>query len=285
MSDGWEPGTRSGAGPDATSDPHAAGETAGPAEPDGSGPLTVGRLTDEELAVVAGLDDLAVLPVLGEMSDEHRDVAVRTAYRSLVARGLLEAPTPEEQAEAVRQAEAEGPDDVQVPVRVPESLSHVLALRRGAERAVAVSRTTSLGEEYRYAYLAADVVLEEHVTATGLHTFHVSRGESVVDTLAGWALHPEAGDGHGDPVLLPAADDPAPPRELLETLGAALLRADLVLRVPGDEHPPMLGVFSGPAGTWLGRARLGGGSGVELEPVPVEQVREVLAAFVASDAG
>ncbi len=167
--------------------------------------LTIGALTDEELAALATTDGLSVFPVLGAMPEEHRDIAVRTAYRSLVARGVIEAPTPEEEAEAV--ARAGDGALLELPVRMPESLRHVLALRAGARHVVAVSRATALGEEYRYAYAVEDVVLEEHVTATGLHTFLVAAADGLVDTLAGWALHPEATDGSGEP----AAIDPTRP--------------------------------------------------------------------------
>ncbi len=240
--------------------------------------LDIGQLTDEELAVIATTDGVAVFPVLGRMSAEHRTVALQTAYRSLVARGLLLAPTAEDEAAARRR---DG-DDAELPVRMPESMAHVLALRAGAQRVVAVSRMTAMGEEYRYAYVVEDVVLEEHVTGTGLHSFVVGRRARLADLVAGWVLHPEAGDGSGDPVPLGAAGDAAPPMELLERVGAALLRADLVVREPGDSAPLLLGVFSGPAGTWLGEARSGSGAPVDLVPTSVAAVRDRVRAAVAS---
>ena len=231
--------------------------------------------------MLAGTDGMSVFPVLGAMSREHREVATVTAYRSLVARGLVEAPTPEEEAEAVRRARSEGPEHVEVPVRVAESLAHVLTLRAGAQLAVAVSRMTAVGEDYRYAYVVEDLVVEEHVTATGLHTFALSARAGLAALLAGWAVHPEASDGTGEAVELPAGEDPTPPEHLLDRLGAALVRADVIVRRPADDRPALVGVFSGPGGTWLSEARRGSGEPVALTPVPVSRVRAVLAETVA----
>ena len=41
------------------------------------------------------------------------------------------------------------------------------------------------------------------------------------------------------------------PTPALERLGAAFVRADLVVRRVGDDEPPVLALFTGPGGCWL----------------------------------
>jgi hypothetical protein len=242
----------------------------------GTGSIAVLQLTDEELAALATTAGIVVFPVLSALDAGQQSLAVRTAYRSLVARGLVEAPSAEEERDAFAAAAAEGRAHAEVPVRMPESVSHVLALRAGADRVVAVSLTTAAGQEFRYAHVVEDVVLEELVTGSGLHTFCLSRRDDLPATLERWALHPEAADGSGDPVAAGPAGDPTPPRALLETAGAALLRADLVLRRGDDPAPQLIGLLSGPHGTWMSRTRFGSGDDAALRPLTVDAVRSGL---------
>lgn len=252
-----------------------------------TGSAAVLQLTDEELAVLSGTEGLSVFPVLGEYDAREREVALRTAYRSMVARGLVEAPTPEEEKDAFTEAARAGRDTADVPIRLPESVSSVLALRAGATRAVAVALTTAAGQEFRYAYVVDDVVLEEHVTGSGLHTFALSRDTDLPATVAQWALHPDAADGSGEPVRASVdAVDPTPPAEVLERAGAALLRADVVVRVHGEAEPELVGILSGPEGTWLSRVRYGSGGEAPLVPGAVSAARAALAdALAALDPG
>ena len=43
---------------------------------------------------------------------------------------------------------------------------------------------------------------------------------------------------------------PTPPDAVLERLGAAFVRADVVVRRPGDDQPPVFALLSGPDGCW-----------------------------------
>ena len=243
-------------------------------------PVPVLDLTDEEVAVLATTEGPVVLPYLGTLEAEERLTATRTAYRSLVARGLLETPTPEQAREAEREALTTGEDVVAYPVRMPEELARVLTLRAGAGAVVCCALTTALGQEYRYAHVVEDVVLLEEVTATGLHRLALLDGAGLADHVAGWVLHPEAVPGAGEDVvqLVSPDDDPTPPDELLEQLGAAMLRADLVVRVAGDGgSADLLGVFSGPAGTWSSRVSAGSRAPVVIRPASPDEVRGTVA--------
>ena len=67
-------------------------------------------------------------------------------------------------------------------------------------------------------------------------------------------MHPESADGTGDDVELAVAPDSEAPTELVERLGQAYLRADVmvVTRETGTtiERPDLTGRFSGPLGSW-----------------------------------
>jgi hypothetical protein len=246
-------------------------------------------LTDEEVAVLATTDGPVVFPYLGTLSEEQAQTATTTAYRSLVARGLLTAPTPQQAREAARTATASGEEQVAYPVEMPEELANLLALRTAAPTVVCLSITTALGPDYRYAHVVEDVALLEEVTGTGLHRFSLVEAADLEALLTGWVLHPEATAGSGEEVVqLPAADDepdPTPPDELLEALGAALVRADLIVRTAGDDRPELVGVFSGPGGTWTSRSELGSRRPVVIRPSDPDEVRRMVRALVGEAAG
>ncbi|NHC14803.1 hypothetical protein [Motilibacter deserti] len=250
-------------------------------------PVPVLDLTDEEVAVLATTEGPVVLPYLGTLEPDERLTATRTAYRSLVARGLLEAPTPQQVLDAEREARTTGEDVAAYPVRMPEELARVLTLRAGASAVVCCALTTALGQEYRYAHVVEDVVLLEEVTPTGLHRLALLDAAALTEHVAGWVLHPEATPGAGEEVvqLVSADDDPTPPDELLAALGASMLRADLVVRAAGDGGAAdLLGVFSGPAGTWSSRVTAGSRAPVVIRPVAPEDVRAAVAELVGSTA-
>ncbi|MFC5997120.1 hypothetical protein ACFP6A_00030 [Quadrisphaera sp. GCM10027208] len=244
-------------------------------------------LTDEEVAVLATADGPVVLPYLGTLDDEQVATATTTAYRSLVARGLLTAPTPQEAREAARTSTARGEERVGYPVQMPETLAHLLRLRAGASTVVCVSVATALGAEYRYAHVVDDVVLVEEVTGTGLHRFSLVDVADLPTIVQGWVLHPEATPGTGEEIVqLPQRQgepDPTPPDELLERLGSALVRADLVVRRAGDHSPELVGVFSGPSGTWTSRSRFGSAAPVVIRPATPDDVRDHVRVALAGE--
>lgn len=252
-----------------------------PVDPDG--PVHLVDLTDEEVAVLAGRESVVVLPYLSSLPAESRDVATATAYRGLVARGMLEAPTPQEVREAERTALRED-TGVAYPVTMPENLAHLLSLRAGAGSIVCAAVSTALGQHFSYAHIVDDVALLEEVTGTGLHRFFLLDAERLPGQVGSWVLHPEATPGRGDEVIrLPGAadDDPTPPDDLLERLGASLVRADVVVRSVDDGgHPELVGVFSGPEGTYVSVSTFGSNAPVVIRPTTSDDVAALLAARV-----
>lgn len=224
-------------------------------------------LTDEELSVVARPGTMPVTPHLDELPEAEREVARRAAYRSLLARGIVDPPTPEAIARAT------GVRDGSVDLMMRQDVASVVALRAAPQAVVAAARTTATGQDFWYAHVVDDIVLLEEVSRDGLHRFALAGAEHLDDLVVGAVLHPDAGDADGPALpMTTAAGDPTPPDEVLQRLGAAFLRADVVVRRPGDTEPPVLTVFSGPDGSWL------------LQPLPgAELVAEPVAAAIARD--
>ncbi len=227
-------------------------------------------LTDEELSVLERPGAMAVMPFLDELGEHDREVARRSAYRSLLARGIVDPPTPESisQATAVR--------DGSVDLMVRQDVSALIALREGAEVIVAIARTTATTQDFWYAHLVQDVVLIEEVSKDGLHRFALQRGEDLVDAVLAAAVHPDSGDAVGEPVPVTGeAGDPTPPDVVLEALGAAFVRADLIVRRVRDHAPPAFTVFSGPEGCWLVSPDPGNAAApVVAEPVSAQEARD-----------
>lgn len=217
----------------------------GPAPEDGAAPTTavpLEVLTDEELHVLhGGTSTVVVEPHLAALTDGPRGWSLRTAYRGLLARGLLEPPT------GAAPTDTDGGGTVDA--RVREDVHAVVTLRAAPDAVLCAARTTSLGQDFWYAHVVADVVLVEQVDAGGLHHFTVAPADDLPDLLTAATVHPEATDGTG-PAL--AVGDPADPeRATTDLLARAELRTDLVLRIPGDTDPVLTGLFTGPAGAWL----------------------------------
>lgn len=205
-------------------------------------------LTDEELSVLTRPGAMAVMPFLDELSENDREVARRSAYRSLLARGIVDPPTPQ----AISQATVVRNGSVDLMVR--QDVSSLIALREGAEVIVAVARTTATTQDFWYAHLVQDVTLLEEVSKDGLHRFALQRADALVDAVLAATVHPDAGDADGGAVPVTSeGGDPTPPDAVLEALGAAFVRADLVVRRVRDHTPPAFTVFSGPDGCWLVR--------------------------------
>jgi hypothetical protein len=228
-------------------------------------------LTDEELSVVARPGAMPVMPFLSDLSSQDAEVARRSAYRSLIARGIVDPPTPD----AVAQASARRDGTVELMVR--QDVRSAVALREAAQVVVAVARTTAVTQDYWYAHLVDDVVLLEEVSRDGLHRFALARAEQLGDLAAGAAVHPDAGDAEGDPVPVTAVDgDPTPPDDIIERLGAAFLRTDVIVRRPGDSDPPRFALFSGPDGCWAVEA-----DSAVATPLPADAARGRMVEAVA----
>jgi hypothetical protein len=235
-------------------------------------------LTDEELAVLAGPGGLVVSPYLAELPDDEREVALRTAYRGLLARGIVDPPTPEALAAAV------GEPTVELQVR--EDVLSLVALRRGAGATVCVARSTVLGQDFWYAHVVRDVVLVEQVSTDGRHRFALAAAGTLGDLLLDAVVHPETADSTGPEVEV--VDPAEPPTEVIESLGSALIRTDVVVRTADDREPELLGLFTGPGGAWALSAQAGSGAPVTARPLTREAlsglVRDVAERAVATAA-
>lgn len=202
-------------------------------------------LTDEELAAVDGLPTgLVVSPWLEELDDAARDVAVLTAFRSLVARGVLVAPTV---AQAAQAADGSG-----VELEMLAELSQLLTLRRAAPTVLCAQRTTAGATGWRYVHVLAGerIALDEVVEPTGLHRFSLLDPADVAAELLGWLLPDDlaqgASDGPAVDVDPQRAADGATDAALLDELGRAEAVSDVVVRRRTDDAPPaVLGVFAG----------------------------------------
>jgi hypothetical protein len=113
-----------------------------------------------------------------------------------------------------------------------------------------------------------------------MHRFALARDAALEALAIGAAVHPDAGDGDGPalPVEAPAGD-PTPPDAVLERLGAAFVRADVVVRRPGDHEPPAFALLSGPDGCWSIEV---GTQPLMAEPLAADAARKRMADAVSS---
>lgn len=238
-------------------------------------PVALIDLTDEELAALAGAPDgLVVSPYLESLEPAQRDLAVVTAFRSLVARGLVEPPTPGQVTAAVRQAQ--GADLAELDVRMGEALSQALTLRRVAPTVLCAQRTSAELTTWRYVHLVdEELALDEVVEPSGLHRFGLLRPADVPDVLLDW-LAPEGWDGpDGEPQQLDAGA--TAPGALLERLATAVVVCDVAVRRAGDDGGDLLiGTFAGPGLLVLSTTRSAPGSPVSLRPASRRTVRAVI---------
>ncbi|MBC7630094.1 hypothetical protein [Aeromicrobium sp.] len=239
-------------------------------------------LTDEELAFLGGPGVHVVTPYFDErgMSAGTPDLEplVRTAYRGLLARGIVDPPATDD-----RPTGPLGDDPAALDLQIRSDVATTVTLRT-ASSFVVVARTTERAQDFWYAHLNHDVVLIEEVSGDGIHRFALSHTARLAERLIAATIHPDAADGEGDSFVLPveAAADPTPPVELLERLGAAFVRADLVVRAVGDTSPEVLGLYSGPAGCWLvSSGRPGAGRDIVARPLPAEELRTIVAQQIA----
>ncbi len=241
------------------------------AEQDGVDAVPVEVLTDEELAILAPENGIVVSPYLQDVPEAHRDLATRTAYRGLLARGIVDPPT----AADTREALSRGDGEVQLMVR--QDVRSIVALREAARLVVALARTTATGQDFWYAHVVDDVAVLEEVGSDGLHRFALTDAARLPRLTAAAAVHPDCGDASGDPVRLTAGPgDPTPPDEVLERLGAAVLTSDVVVRHVGDARPVMLGLFTGPDGAWVTTVERGSERTPVAVPCAAEEARRMV---------
>lgn len=200
----------------------------------------VESLTDEELSLLTYGPGVVVTPYFSELGSSELELAQRTAYRGLVARGIVD---PEA-----------APADGTVRVALREDVETVVTLRQAARRVVAVARTYVDAQDFWYAHVVEDLVVLEDVTTDGIHRFALGFTRDLPTLLVNAAIHPDAVSSSGAVVNLTALPDETAPTELLELLGQAHVRADVVVmdadRLKSEGRPELIGLFTGPQGSW-----------------------------------
>lgn len=249
---------------------HPQEDLGSPVLPAAPEPVHLLDLTDEELVGLDGPgDSVVVMPYWDTLPAAHRDVAVVTAYRGLVARGLVSAPDDEAARQAQRAAAATGQKRVELDVTMTEELSQVLSLRRLAGTVVCAQRTLADSQQWRYLHvLDEDLALEELVGPTGLHRFSLLRPQDVAAALLHWLIPTGCDDEDGPTQVLDPreAASGAADGDLLDLLPQAQVLGDVVVRRVGSSEPPaLLGTFAAPGLLVLSRSRDG-------EPVRLSRV-------------
>ena len=172
-------------------------------------------LTDEEIAALApgGPEaQTAALPHLSELETGHQTVAIETARRSLLVRGLV--------------APDDSPEDADT-LLVDGLIDDVLQVRVGAVHVVTAQRASAHGTDYLYVYSIEDgdgpLRVAEYVSSGGVHRF--TRLDGDAGGVVAEYLAPELTAGTGADGRDAAAGPPAAVRA--RVTGAALAAGDL----------------------------------------------------------
>lgn len=239
-------------------------------------PVLVEVLTDEELRVLDGGNSMVVAPYADTVAEAERDPVLRTAFRGLVARGIID-PAPERAeddppAASTESAEEGGVDEGLGPidVLVRSDVQTLITVRSNALQVVAVARTVAGGQDYWYAHTIDDITVLEEVSQDGLHRFALTNTANLAEHLVAATVLTDAADGTGDPIEIDATEPE--PAQVVQRLGEGYVRADILVRHRDVKAPPVLGVFTGPHGSWT--VEVGGPGRVECVPVTVAALRD-----------
>ena len=176
-------------------------------------------------------------------------------------------------------------------------LDALLTVRDNSASVVVIQRTLAGPQvDLRYCHIAADTVLVEDVTSTGLHHFRVGGHNRLADMIDGFLVPPGAADGHQEWRLAACEvrpDDLTDPAGPLQLLAEARVTADIVVRSIDEDSgsagtagtassgpgvPQLIGVFLGPTGCYLSRTEPSGD--VVFSPLRVAEVGQRLAALL-----
>lgn len=237
-------------------------------------PVFIEVLTDEELRVLDGGNSMVVSPYADQVAEVERDPILRTAFRGLVARGIID-PTP--QTTPAGPADGTDPQLTPVDVLLRADVQTLITLRTNAVQVVAVARTAKGGQDYWYAHSIEEITLVEEVSQDGLHRFALAQTDQLPELLVAATVLTDAADGVGEPLTVDATDPE--PDAVLARLGQGYLRADILVRHRDVKVPPVLGVFTGPEGSWTLEA--GAPGDVECTPVIVRDLRKRVRGLVA----
>jgi hypothetical protein len=238
------------------------------------------ELTDEELAAIRPVPDeqrLVYYPWLENLEPDQRDTAVVTAFRSLAARGLITPPGRDTEPDELPAA---GPDTpVPVTIGVDPIIAGALDLRDAAQLVLAVQRRIGGWDDYRYWHITgADVTVDELVEPKGLHRLRTLPTANVVEAVLRY-LNPAGvtgADGDAQTVDPAAAITGDAPTDLLDRLAAAHAVSTVVVRRPGGDLPPLLGVFALPDALVIDEAAYATGGPNAFRPVSADTLRRIL---------
>lgn len=166
----------------------------------------VAALTDEELLALDGTEtaQVAALPYLDAhaFDDGTRAAIARTAMRSLMTRRLVVS-----EVDAAGYEERPLADDKLLTVTAEPRIAGALVLRRTSRELVWFEREVS-DQTHRLYYYPHDagVVLEEEVTADGVHIFSVMPARLVPTRVRHLVDQFEIAGEDGDPRTIPLAD-------------------------------------------------------------------------------
>lgn len=238
-------------------------------------------LTDEELAAIRPVPDaerLVYYPWLENLDPDQRDTAVVTAFRSLAARGMITPPGRDTDPDELPPG---GPDTpVAVTIGVDPLVAGALDLRDQAQLVVAVQRRIGGWDDYRYWHITGpDLTVDELVEPKGLHRLRTLPTGNVIEAVLRY-LNPAGvtgADGPAETVDPAAAITGEAPSDLLDRLAAAHAVSTVVVRRPGTELPPLLGVFALPDGLVIDEAAYATGGPNAFRPVSAATLRRMLA--------
>src|SRR5262245_13597320 len=170
-----------------------------------AGELQLLRLTEEELAAVdadaaSALQTESPPEWMRALADDARTLVLRTALRSLIARGLVRPPTEDE---LERTGEAQRLD-----LQALAELDLVLTIRRHTAAVSFVRRGGLLTVLHAFRSEEREGVLEERFDRSGFRTFVLRGFPETVEWLADLAV-PGGEGGDGEPVLAPCQVDAA----------------------------------------------------------------------------
>lgn len=224
------------------------------------------ELTDEETVVLFGRDpDLVALPYLDLVPEEEHRLVLQTAYRSLLSRGLIAPVAPGRPPREDGRPEAEA----------SAALAALTQLRTGAPVLLCVSRVEQEECVLRYAHVADEFVVVEDVVEGGLHRFGWVARDRLREALQVFLVPDDAAAGSGAPVTVDVSregqpdqqEEPLAARPVPSVLESATVTLDVCVRQRLDDGPDtLLGMFLGPGGCWLTRARFGAGGDLTFEP-------------------
>jgi hypothetical protein len=245
-------------------------------------------LTDEEMQVIdpTPVDErLVVMPYYDDLDEEQRKMAFTTAYRSLLARELVEAPAEED----VEAAQAKGPD-ASIEIGVNEVLSGLAQMRKIAPTIVCAQRTVTDRPDYCYWYiLPGGSTLEELVEPTGLHRFRAMDTDLVDVALYGYLNPQRAAGAAGEDVQVDAGEAAAgrTPAQVLSHLGSTNTLGEFIIRHGGTapENPTLISVGTTDQRVMMAELRYGSGEAVRVREVTAStmyaRVKEAVDAALA----